>query len=54
MIGSTATADVTVTASAANKTWIFKRNMAVVSRKHYRNASGSLAVVNDPKPVGVS
>ena len=31
---SAATADATASASAANKTCIFKRKMAVVSRKH--------------------
>ncbi len=34
MSAATATAD--ATASAANKTWIFKRKMAEVSRKHQR------------------
>ena len=31
-----ATTDTTATASAADKTWIFKRKMAVVSQIHLR------------------
>ena len=34
MSAATATAYADATASAANKTWIFKRKMAVVIRKH--------------------
>ena len=37
----------TANASAANKTWIFKRKLAVVSQKYYRHTRGSLAAVND-------
>ena len=40
------TVDTDATASAANKTWIFKRKMAVGSQKHQRLTTAT-------KPVGV-
>ena len=42
-----ATVDATTTASAANKTWIVKRKVTVVSRKHWRKTRGSLTALNE-------